>query len=347
MRYHRHLGDGFTVEYPTRVRAAADAARDQRSTCPGRLVGIFLRGRAAAGGRCSATASSSRRDPAWHDTLLFHEYFHGDDGAGLGASHQTGWTGLVADLVIRPVARRAAHAVTTPARSAHTPTAMARPSPSSAASPTPSRSACSSEGEESASSLARDDGDVWRGHVAGAGHGTRYGFRVHGPWDPAAGAALQPRQAAARPVRPRNRRAPCSGTRPSTATTRAIPTADAPFVPRPVVSDDALRLGRRPAARRGARRLDHLRAAREGLHAPAPGDPGGAARHLRRAGPPGGDRAPRATSASRRSSSCPVHQFVHDAVRSSPAAFATTGATSRSGTSRRTTSTRPPARRSR
>jgi len=38
-------------------------------------------------------------DPAWRDSLLFHEYFHGDTGAGLGASHQTGWTGLVADLI--------------------------------------------------------------------------------------------------------------------------------------------------------------------------------------------------------------------------------------------------------
>ena len=40
-------------------------------------------------------------DPAWRDLILFHEYFHGDTGAGLGASHQTGWTGLVADLVVR------------------------------------------------------------------------------------------------------------------------------------------------------------------------------------------------------------------------------------------------------
>jgi hypothetical protein len=38
-------------------------------------------------------------DPHWHDLLLFHEYFHGDNGAGLGASHQTGWTGIVALLV--------------------------------------------------------------------------------------------------------------------------------------------------------------------------------------------------------------------------------------------------------
>jgi hypothetical protein len=38
-------------------------------------------------------------DPNWRDVILFHEYFHGDNGAGLGASHQTGWTGLVANLI--------------------------------------------------------------------------------------------------------------------------------------------------------------------------------------------------------------------------------------------------------
>jgi hypothetical protein len=42
-----------------------------------------------------------QRDPAWHDALLFHEYFHSDDGTGLGASHQTGWTGLVAHLLAK------------------------------------------------------------------------------------------------------------------------------------------------------------------------------------------------------------------------------------------------------
>jgi hypothetical protein len=40
-------------------------------------------------------------DPHWHDLIMFHEYFHGDNGAGLGASHQTGWTGLVADVIRR------------------------------------------------------------------------------------------------------------------------------------------------------------------------------------------------------------------------------------------------------
>ena len=43
-----------------------------------------------------------QHDPAWRNNLLFHEYFHGDNGAGLGASHQTGWTALVADLIIDP-----------------------------------------------------------------------------------------------------------------------------------------------------------------------------------------------------------------------------------------------------
>ena len=42
-----------------------------------------------------------QNDPAWNELIPFHEYFHGDTGAGLGASHQTGWTGLVADLIIR------------------------------------------------------------------------------------------------------------------------------------------------------------------------------------------------------------------------------------------------------
>jgi hypothetical protein len=42
-----------------------------------------------------------RHDPAWKDNLLFNEYFHGDNGAGLGASHQTGWTGLIADIIRR------------------------------------------------------------------------------------------------------------------------------------------------------------------------------------------------------------------------------------------------------
>ncbi len=44
-------------------------------------------------------------DPAWKDNLLFYEYFHGDNGAGLGAMHQTGWTALVVDLLLDPPGR--------------------------------------------------------------------------------------------------------------------------------------------------------------------------------------------------------------------------------------------------
>ena len=40
-----------------------------------------------------------QQDPLWHDLILFHEYYHGDTGKGLGASHQTGWSGLIANLI--------------------------------------------------------------------------------------------------------------------------------------------------------------------------------------------------------------------------------------------------------
>jgi hypothetical protein len=64
-----------------------------------RLVSIFLvddSGRRTAGG-----VERLQNDRRWRDNLLFYEYFHGDNGAGLGASHQTGWTGLVADVIRR------------------------------------------------------------------------------------------------------------------------------------------------------------------------------------------------------------------------------------------------------
>jgi hypothetical protein len=71
-----------------------------------RLVGVFRRG---ADGRrpVFGGAPKFQGDPHWRDHLLFYEYFHGDNGAGIGASHQTGWTGLVAGLA-------ALHAAITP-----------------------------------------------------------------------------------------------------------------------------------------------------------------------------------------------------------------------------------------
>ena len=63
-----------------------------------RLAGIFLRD---ASGRRPVYGGSAKfqDDPHWRDLILFYEYFHGDNGAGLGASHQTGWTGLIARLL--------------------------------------------------------------------------------------------------------------------------------------------------------------------------------------------------------------------------------------------------------
>jgi hypothetical protein len=97
--YHRYLGDAFTVELPTgsgRQLSLAQVADELAA----RLTGIFLE-REDGTRPVFGAYELFQRDPAWHDLIPFHEYFHGDTGAGIGASHQTGWTGLVADLIIR------------------------------------------------------------------------------------------------------------------------------------------------------------------------------------------------------------------------------------------------------
>jgi hypothetical protein len=63
-----------------------------------RLTGTFLRDANGQRPVYGATAKF-QNDPHWRDLILYYEYFHGDNGAGLGASHQTGWTGLVAPLL--------------------------------------------------------------------------------------------------------------------------------------------------------------------------------------------------------------------------------------------------------
>ncbi|HEY6911972.1 MAG TPA: glucosidase [Myxococcales bacterium] len=96
-KFHHYLGDGYTVEFPTgsgrRLTLAQIAAELSR-----RLSSLFL---LDEDGRRPAFGSRQRlqEDPHFSDALLFHEYFDGDEGAGLGASHQTGWTGLVAKLL--------------------------------------------------------------------------------------------------------------------------------------------------------------------------------------------------------------------------------------------------------
>jgi hypothetical protein len=99
-RYARSIGAAAEIEYPT-----GSGQRVGLSTCADdlrtRLVSLFLRG---PDGRrpCHGWVDKLQNDPRWRDNVTFHEYFHGDNGAGLGASHQTGWTGLVADLICRP-----------------------------------------------------------------------------------------------------------------------------------------------------------------------------------------------------------------------------------------------------
>jgi hypothetical protein len=96
-KFHHFYGDTLTVELPTGSgrqaslwQAAAEVSR--------RLTRIFLRSgdghRPVYGG-----LEKFQNDPYWRDLIYFHEYFHGDNGAGIGASHQTGWTGLVAKLI--------------------------------------------------------------------------------------------------------------------------------------------------------------------------------------------------------------------------------------------------------
>jgi hypothetical protein len=94
LQYHTYYGDTFTIECPTgsgrRMNLYQVAEEISR-----RLASIFLRdgqGRRPVHGG----ARKFQEDPHWRDLLLFYEYFHGDNGAGLGASHQTGWTGIVA-----------------------------------------------------------------------------------------------------------------------------------------------------------------------------------------------------------------------------------------------------------
>jgi hypothetical protein len=96
--YHRYLGSEFKVECPTGSGQMMDLSQ-VADNLSARLVGIFL----DQGGRRPVFGGEARfqEDHAWHDLIPFYEYFNGDTGAGLGASHQTGWTGLVADLIIR------------------------------------------------------------------------------------------------------------------------------------------------------------------------------------------------------------------------------------------------------
>jgi hypothetical protein len=96
-KFNHYYGDSLKVECPTgsgQMMTLGEVATELSH----RLVKMFLRNgdgnRPIYGG-----LKTFQKDPDWNDLVLFNEYFHGDNGAGLGASHQTGWTGLVAKLI--------------------------------------------------------------------------------------------------------------------------------------------------------------------------------------------------------------------------------------------------------
>jgi hypothetical protein len=98
-RFARFFGDDLLVEHPTKSGnkvVLADVADDLSR----RLIRIFLDD---SSGRRPVFGDTElfQTDPAWHANVPFHEYFHGDTGRGLGASHQTGWTALVAELIVQ------------------------------------------------------------------------------------------------------------------------------------------------------------------------------------------------------------------------------------------------------
>jgi hypothetical protein len=96
-KFHRYLGDDFKVECPTgsgQMMTLSEVACEISK----RLSRIFLTDENNRRPVFGAT-EKFQSDPNWHDLVPFHEYFHGDNGAGIGASHQTGWTGLIAKLL--------------------------------------------------------------------------------------------------------------------------------------------------------------------------------------------------------------------------------------------------------
>jgi len=98
-RYHRFYGADIDLEYPvgSGQRLTLDLIQ---ADLQDRLISLFTRD---VNGRrpCFGGTEKMQADPAWKDNLIFSEYFHGDNGAAIGAFHQTGWTGLIADVILR------------------------------------------------------------------------------------------------------------------------------------------------------------------------------------------------------------------------------------------------------
>jgi hypothetical protein len=97
LQFYAYYGDSFKIRCPTRTGPLMNLY-EVAEEIGRRLIAAWKRGpdgrRPVFGGQ-----EPFQSDPHWRDLLLYYEYFHGDNGAGLGASHQTGWTGLVATLI--------------------------------------------------------------------------------------------------------------------------------------------------------------------------------------------------------------------------------------------------------
>ncbi len=162
---------------------------------------------------------------------------------------------------------------------------------------------------------------VWHCYLPGVQPGQRYGYRVHGPYDPAGRAALQPAASCCstrtrRPSRGRSTGSIGSAVRLRPSATRTRPqrrTTPRPHtMPKGVVINPFFDWERRPPAQHAVRRHRHLRGARQGPHRAAPRRPRGDARHLRAASRTRRSSSTCRRSASPRSSCMPVHQFVND-----------------------------------
>ena len=96
-RYHHFYGDKFKVECPV-GSGKMQTLQEVSQELSRRLSSIFLPNEEGVR-PFHGNDTRFARDPHWRDLILFYEYFHGDNGSGIGASHQTGWTGLVAKLL--------------------------------------------------------------------------------------------------------------------------------------------------------------------------------------------------------------------------------------------------------
>jgi hypothetical protein len=96
-KFYKYLGDDFQVECPTGSKQSYNLKQVAQKIAE-RLMNIFSKNnngqRPVYGG-----SHKFQTDPNWQNLILFYEYFHGDNGAGIGANHQTGWTGLIANLI--------------------------------------------------------------------------------------------------------------------------------------------------------------------------------------------------------------------------------------------------------